>query len=460
MPDSDRIVHQRFGLGATPESATFSTDPALALTDEMRRYQPLPEAWKTYLAQQPPLSQSMSDLRQMNQQASPQEKESMRHQLRRAVRDRYTDAVSTRAWVAQQTATPFMERLVHFWSNHFAVSVQKPLVTQLAGSFEAQAIRPHLLGPFSELLLAVEKHPAMLVYLDQQQSRGPGSEALQRQAQRHPEKQVGLNENLAREILELHTLGVNGGYSQQDVTELARALTGWTLPSAQQAASNEARYPGFAFNPRVHEPGPRSLLGKRYAAGGLPQAETMLRDLALAPATATHLATKLARHFAADQPPPALVSRLRDRYLQTGGDLSALYRLLAEAPECQSPLPAKFKTPWEWLISSARALNIDLSHVKVAQVMDQLGQAVWKPGSPAGYDDVADSWLASNALMRRVEYAQRLAALSRLTLTPAELARRVLGSSLSPDTLKLIERAESIQTGVVLLLVSPEFLRR
>lgn len=460
MTNNDHLVYQHFGLGATPNSPAVDTDPVKALLDQLNHYQVMPEAWKNYQSQQPSVEQAMRDARQVNQADSADEKMAIRRQLRVAARDSYADAVQTRASVAQQTETPFVERLVHFWSNHFAISVQKPLVTQFAGSFEVQAIRPHVLGRFKDMLLAVEKHPAMLVYLDQQQSRGPDSMAIQRKMKRRPDKQAGLNENLAREILELHTLGVRSGYSQQDVTEFARALTGWTLPNPQQTGDSEARYPGFMFNPRVHEPDSRTLLGKTYAQNGIQQAEAILADLAASPATATHLASKLARHFAGDQPPETLVNKLRDRYLQTGGELTALYRVLVEAPECQANTAVKFKTPWEWLISSVRALDIHLEHVKVAQVMNQLGQSIWKPGSPAGYDDVADSWLASNALMRRVEYAQRLATLTKLTQPPAEIAQRVLSGVLSPDTLKQIQRAESAQTGFALLLVSPEFLRR
>lgn len=460
MTNNDRLVYQHFGLGATPNSPAVDTDPVKGLLDQLNHYQVMPEAWKNYQSQQPSVEQAMRDTRQVNQADSVDEKMAMRRQLRVAARDSYADAVQTRASVAQQTDTPFVERLVHFWSNHFAISVQKPLVTQFAGSFEVQAIRPHVLGSFKDMLMAVEKHPAMLVYLDQQQSRGPDSMAMQRKMKRHPDKQAGLNENLAREILELHTLGVRSGYSQQDVTEFARALTGWTLPNPQQTGDSEARYPGFMFNARVHEPGSRTLLGKTYAQNGVQQAEAILADLAASPATATHLASKLARHFAGDQPPETLVNKLRDRYLQTGGELTALYRVLVEAPECQANTAVKFKTPWEWLISSVRALDIHLEHVKVAQVMNQLGQSIWKPGSPAGYDDVADSWLASNALMRRVEYAQRLATLTKLTQPPVEIAQRVLSGALSPDTLKQIQRAESAQTGFALLLVSPEFLRR
>ncbi|BEV09263.1 DUF1800 domain-containing protein [Methylophilus sp. DW102] len=460
MTDDALIIDQRFGLGARAAATTPSNSVSQALLDEFGRYQALPPLWQQYQQTLPSIEQEMQEMRMINQAGSPEDKLQLRRQMRNEARDNYTEAVQVRAQVAQQTDTPFVERLVHFWSNHFAISAQKSQVTQLAGLFELQAIRPFVLGTFKDMLFAVEKHPAMLIYLDQQQSRGPQSEAVQRQMRRQPDKKSGLNENLAREILELHTLGVRSGYSQQDVTEFARALTGWTVPGPKLTGETDARYPGFVFNERVHEPDVRQLLGKTYAQPGVQQAEAILTDLAAAPATATHVATKLACHFAGDQPPPTLINRLRDTYLQTGGQLPALYRVLMEAPECRVPTPVKFKTPWEWLISSVRALDIDLSHVRVSQVMTQLGQPIWKPGSPAGYDDVAESWLASNALLRRVEYAQRLASLTKLSMPPAVLANTVLRGRLSQETLQQVSRAESAHTGFALLLVSPEFLRR
>lgn len=460
MADDIWMIEQHFGLGARADALALSTSASRALLDEFSRYQALPPLWQQYQQTLPSLEQEMQERRMINQAATPDDKMQLRQQMRKEAKDSYTDAVQVRAQVAQQTDTPFVERLVHFWANHFAISAQKSEVTQAAGLFELQAIRPFVLGTFKDMLFAVEKHPAMLFYLDQQQSRGPESEAVQRQMRRQPDKKAGLNENLAREILELHTLGVRSGYSQQDVTEFARALTGWTIPNPKLTGETDARYPGFMFNPRVHEPGSRQLLGKTYAQDGVQQAEAILSDLATSPATATHLATKLACHFAGDQPPPALVNRLRDAYLETGGQLTALYRLLIAAPECRLPSALKFKTPWEWLISSVRALDIDLSQVRVSQVMTQLGQPIWKPDSPAGYDDVADSWLASNALLRRVEYAQRLATLTKLSLPPATLANTVLRGRLSQETLQQISRAESAHTGFALLVVSPEFLRR
>ena len=390
--------------------------------------------------------------------------------FRRNVRDDYIAAVNARTETALTTPTPFVERLVYFWSNHFAVSVQKPAVTDLAGAFEIEAIRPFVLGNFKDMLLAVEKHPAMLLYLDQAKSIGPNSRAAERLAARDPSKKRGLNENLAREILELHTLGVRSGYTQADVTEFARALTGWSVAGDNAKDKNVVEgASGFVFRPQIHEPGSRTIMGKNYVptnktSPNQAQAEAVLSDLANSPATARHIATQLAQHFVSDTPPSSLIDKLASTFLSSGGNLSSMYHTLIDAQEAWQPTPAKFKTPWEWLISSLRGLNNqglgrnNLDGINVAQILNELGQPVWKPGSPAGYDDIADTWAAPNALLRRVEMAQRLAALSQIDARV--LADKLLLGAISPATLTQISRAESATTGLALLLVCPEFLRR
>ena len=333
----------------------------------------------------------------------------------------------------------------------------------MAGLLEFEAIRPHLLGKFSDMLLAVEQHPAMLVYLDQAQSIGPDSIVGQRAALRGG-KQGGLNENLAREILELHTLGVRTGYSQADVTEFARALTGWTVsglgrgPAARMIGGVRGE---FSFAAMLHEPGQRTIVGKRYRQSGEAQARAILLDLAASPATAKHLSTKLARHFAGDDPPPAMVERLSRAYLASGGDLPTLYRALIESPEAWSPQPVKFKTPWEWSVSALRATGQKaLEPMAAAGVLKQLGQPTWQPGSPAGWDDIAASWAGPDALVRRVEVAQQLADRSGSTVDARALAEKLFPGSLSDSTRAAISRAQSPKEGLALLLVSPEFMRR
>ncbi len=374
-----------------------------------------------------------------------------------AVRDHYVGAVAARTNAALASDTPFVEAMVHFWANHFALSVDKREVIGLAGAFEFEAIRPHVLGRFGDMLLAVERHPAMLLYLDQAQSVGPDSFAGAAAARRGNRK-VGLNENLAREILELHTLGVRTGYSQTDVTEFARALTGWTVAGLRPARMLDTDRPGYTFAARLHQPGTRTVLGRRYGQDGESQARSVLSDLASHPATARHVATKLARHFAADNPPPALVARLETAFLTSHGDLPTLYRVLIDAPECWQG--AKFRTPWEWGLASLRAANVpELPGKLAAGTFQQLGQPVWKPGSPAGYDDVAASWAAPDALLRRAEAAGRIAQKA----PPADarqLAARLYGDRLSPLTRDAVAGAETAAQAMALLLVSPEMLRR
>jgi uncharacterized protein (DUF1800 family) len=241
----------------------------------------------------------------------------------------YIDEAHARFAHAVGTERPFLERLTQFWTNHFAVSIDKIVVLGLAGAFEREAIRPNVTGNFTGLLLAVEKHPAMLLYLDNQTSIGPHSRAAQFVAHRSRRK-LDINENLAREILELHTLGVNGGYTQADVTEFARVLTGWTARPMMNAPGGGAA--GFAFVAARHEPGARTLLGKTYAEDGMAQGEAVLRDLAAHPATAQFVATKLARHFIADEPPPEAVARIARAFRDSDGHLPTVYgALLADA---------------------------------------------------------------------------------------------------------------------------------
>ena len=444
------IALNRFGLGARPGDAA-PADPQRWLLSQLDRYEPLPAPWQP-LPRTPALAQAWQAMQRAARQAPEGERAAVRQAYRREARDEYLAAVGARASSALQTPTPFAERLVHFWANHFAVSVDKVIVVGLAGAFEADAIRPHVLGRFEDMLLAAVRHPAMLLYLDQAQSIGPNSTAGQR-AQERQQRRRGLNENLAREILELHTLGVRSGYTQDDVTEFARALTGWTLPP--QADGD------FRFLPALHEPGARTVLGRSYAQEGEAQARAILHDIAVAPATARHVATKLVRHFVADEPPPALVQRLADAFSRSGGDLPAVYRELVASPEAWQPTAAKFKTPWEWSVSSLRALGrSEVTPMQAAALMNQLGQPVWRPGSPAGYDDVAGTWAAPDALMRRVEVAQRIAGQAGDAVDARALAPRVLPGTLSEATATAIARAESGGTALALLLVAPEFLRR
>lgn len=384
-------------------------------------------------------------------------------------RGNYVGAVAARTQIALATDTPFVERMVHFWANHFAVSADKLTVIGMAGMLEFEAIRPHVLGKFSDMLNAVERHPAMLLYLDQAQSIGPDSPIGARVAARNAaggNRKVGLNENLAREIMELHTLGVRTGYSQADVTEFARAMTGWTVAGItrgplQRFAGINGEPGDFVFAAPIHQPGTRLIMGKKYSQDGERQAQAVLDDLAAHPATATHIATKLARHFAGDTPPPALIDRLQASFLQSGGDLPTLYRTLIASPECWVEASPKFRSPWDWSIASMRALTIsEVQPQAVAGLMTQLGQPVWRPGSPAGYDDLNATWAGPDAVLRRVEAAERMAARAGAGVDARALAPKLFPGAISTATDKVLANAESPSQALALLLVAPESMRR
>ena len=485
---STTIALNRFGLGERPDEQP-PADPKRWLLQQLDRFEPRTQAFAK-VPDRPHVVQQLGDYLAAQQmagrakrqvqpatmtaaavppgsqvpQAEPDpQAEELKKYLRQTIREDYLVMNSARLNSALTTANPFTERLVHFWANHFAVSVDKLPVIGLAGLLEFEAIRPHVLGRFSDMLLAVEQHPAMLVYLDQAQSIGPDSQAGYFAAMRG-RKQLGLNENLAREIMELHTLGVRTGYTQADVTEFARALTGWTVSGLGRgpAARLIGGIPGeFQFAAMLHEPGPRTIMGKRYDEPGEAQAKAILSDLAASPATAKHLATKLARHFAGDDPPPPLVDRLSRAYLASGGDLPTLYRALIESPEPWTPHPVKFKNPWDWSVSALRAVGTrELEPTAAAGVLRQLGQPTWQPGSPAGWDDIAASWAGPDALVRRVEVAQRISGKASSTIDARALAEKLFPGSLGEATRTAIARAESPAEGLALLLVSPEFVRR
>ena len=476
------IALNRFGLGARPDEAP-PADPKRWLADQIEAFDPRPAAFAVL---PPPGSLAQSYFQEVGElikragaaptppgtpapdpaMSDDTQAKLMRQERRQAlnveVRDTYRLAVNARMENAIATPTPFAERLASFWSNHFALSIEKPQVGIYAADFELNAIRPHMMGRFEDMLVAVEQHPAMLYYLDQFRSVGPNSPFGQRAALRRPDRKTGLNENLAREIMELHTLGVRTGYNQNDVIEFARALTGWSVGGlGPMAGKDNVEVGAFMFRPGIHEPGARTIMGKRYGEGGEGQARAVLHDLALSPATATHISTKLARHFVADDPPPALVDQLRKAYLSSRGDLAAVYRALIEAPESWAPGEPKFKTPWDWTVSALRGLGRkDLGKIDAAPMLSQLGQPIWKPGSPAGFDDASASWAAPDALMRRVEIAQRFAAQAGGQIDARELAPRLLPGQLTPATTAALAQAESGPTALALLLVSPEFQRR
>jgi len=346
----------------------------------------------------------------------------------------------------------FVERLVAFWSNHFCISANKgELARMWAGSFEREAIRPFVLGRFADMLKAVEQHPAMLFFLDNAQSFGPDSRAGQN-------RNRGLNENLAREIMELHTLGVSGGYSQDDVTSLARIITGWTFAGRQ----GQLGAPGtFAFNANAHQPGAQRVMGKVYEAHGVAQGEAVLADIARHPSTAKFIATKFARHFVADDPPPALVGRLQQVFVTSDGDLRALALALLDSNEAwQAPL-SKVRSPYEFLVASGRLLaRIPEDPGRYLNGLTVLGQPLWSPAGPNGFPDSNAAWAAPEGMKLRLDISAQIASRLADGIDPRDLLELVAADAASPETRRTIERAESRQQALSLLLMSPEFQRR
>jgi len=345
----------------------------------------------------------------------------------------------------------FVERLVAFWTNHFALETgANQLVRGLAGAFEREAIRPNVLGKFGDLALAATRHPAMLIYLNNAVSVGPGSRLGERRAK-------GLNENHARELMELHTLGVDGGYDQADVTAFANVLTGWSVGTQPQQLDS---YGQFLFRRQAHEPGSQTIMGTVYPQSGVAQGEAVLSDLAANRATARHIAAKLARHFVADIPDPALVDRLAGVFIQSDGDLRALTTSLVTDDAAWAAPATKLRTPQEFIWSAVRALDVDLPPRKIMAMLRDLGQPLWDPPSPAGFRDDVATWLAPDAMTNRLDAAELLAAQAKGPDDPREFAQAILGDAMSSDTATSIQRAESRGQGLALMLMSPEFQRR
>jgi uncharacterized protein (DUF1800 family) len=347
---------------------------------------------------------------------------------------------------ALRAETGFVERLVWFWANHFCVSLD---ATLMVGAYMREAIRPHVLGRFADLLQAVESHPAVLVYLNNDVSMGPMSVAGVNNSR-------GLNENLAREILELHTLGVGTVYDQQDVTNFAKVITGWTVRSPVLDPEHGGE---FLFFQRRHEPGPQRVVGKDYRDTGIAQGRAVLNDLARHPATARHIAVKLARHFIADDPPPALVETLTTTFIESDGDLWKVSKALVTAPEAMAPERLKIKRPGEWVLSYLRAEGFNMVDPRnLVPTLNRLGEPPGRPPSPKGFPDDNGAWLES--LSHRLDTANAFAQNNAARVDPNDLLEIALGPLASAETRQAVARAESKQQALTLALMAPEFQRR
>jgi uncharacterized protein (DUF1800 family) len=385
------------------------------------------------------------------------------------------------------------EVLTDFWFNHFNVDARKGADRFLLTEYERDAIRPRVLGKFRDLLGATAKSPAMLFYLDNWMSADPNgphlpdnagrprmvrgpfggrvmTPPLARVAAQHKNAPKGLNENYGRELMELHTLGVDGGYTQKDVTEVARALTGWTIDRPRTGG-------GFAFNARLHDAGEKIVLGHRIAAGGgESDGEQVLDILARHPSTATFIATKLTRRFVSDTPPPALIDRVAARFRDTGGDLREVMRAILTSPEFLSPdaYRAKVKTPFEFVASALRATNADVQDARpLVRELQQLGMPLYMCQPPTGYKDTGDAWVNTGALVSRMNLALRLASGQLRGTTVISLQSSVgglqssatslqtlLGGEISETTRATIAKATDAAKTLALTLGAPEFQRR
>ncbi|MDO8910024.1 MAG: DUF1800 family protein [Pseudohongiella sp.] len=367
------------------------------------------------------------------------------------------EQANQRLAVAIESDTPFSERLIRFWSNHFSISIttNKPALLYAGLAYENEAIRANINRRFEDMLISVASHPVMLTYLDNTVSIGPNSPAGR-------QRNRGLNENLAREMLELHTLGVDGGYTQGDVIGLARMLTGWTvnLPLQNEDLPNPRGPVGsFYYYSLLHEPGNHQLLGKTYPDNGQQQAASALRDMARHPSTAMFIATKLARHFISDQPPAAAITALAHAFTNSGGDLPALHRKLIELDEAWDPARKKLKTAEDFVVSTARALpGIPLTDDVLAILNDTLGsfnQTPFAAPSPAGWPEQSEHWGGPDALLKRIEFINMVAGAVAPDFDARDIVALILPSDSNLQT--AISRSESRSQALTLLLASPQF---
>jgi uncharacterized protein (DUF1800 family) len=421
----------RFGLGRRG-SEPVPTDPDTWLRAQLRG----PDS--PGLANPPSTAAGLATLREDRQNRPAPGQSRSRALFRLNATEQLANALTT--------PTPFRERLVWFWTNHFTISLRRGQCAALAGAFVEEAIRPHVTSRFADMLLAVMRHPAMLLYLDNVGSVGPDSPAGQRGKR-------GLNENLARECLELHTVSPAAGYTQADVTSFAKVLTGWSIDL-------RADPPGFRFRPFAHEPGEQMVMGRRFPPGE-EGGVAALRFLAAHPATHHFLATKLVRHFVADDPPEDAVRRVAAVLRDSNGDLGAAAAALITLEAAWQP-QTKLRTPLDYVVATLRALDApppQPDQPYLIGALAGLGQPIWTAPQPNGWPDRAADWAGPEALVRRIDWAY--AAAGRLGQPdPAEVAEASLGPLLQSATLEAIHRAGSRRDALTLLLTAPEFQRR
>ena len=418
----------RFGLGRR-SAEPLPSDPAAWLLSQLRQPDP------TRFDDPPTTAKGLAALREDRETKPPPGESRVGALFKAQATAQLANAVTTPA--------PFRERLVWFWTNHFVISRRQGQCAAVASAFVEEAIRPHVTGRFADMVLAVMRHPAMLLYLDNAGSFGPDSPIGQRTHR-------GLNENLARECMELHTVSPLAGYSQADVTSFAKILTGWSVDL-------KADPPGFVYRPLAHEPGVQTVLQEPFPAdeaGGV----AALHFLANHPATHRFLATKLVRHFVADDPPPDAVRTIEAVLRDTKGNLGAASVALVKLDAAWVP-STKLRTPMDFVIASVRSLDMPPEQIPMLGILGGLGQPLWTAPAPNGWPDRAADWAAPEAMLRRIDWASGFA--GRVgDRDVVEVADNTLGPLLRPETREAIRRAGSRRDAMTLLLTSPEFQRR
>ena len=456
-----------FGLGARPGEKRQVEDPRGWLRAQLQGQSPLLRAPAE--ASPAAIAEALRAFRPAAP-ADPQQRQEMRRDARQRLVAIAT-AESHGALAARVTTDrPFVERLVAFWSNHLCVSTgAKILVAPLAGSYERDVIRPHVLGRFADMVMASATHPAMLVYLDNFQSIGPASRGARAGAARGGQQRRGLNENYARELLELHTLGVAGGYTQQDVQELAKILTGWTVSglgrrggapgrSGRNAPASDTGPIGFHFQELLHEPGSKTVLGRKYSDGGADEGERVIRDLCRHPAAATFVATKLVTHFVSDAPPPSAVARVARVFRDTDGDLRAVSAALVDVPEAWDGHARKFRSPQDWVIAMLRAFTAADVPDAVMPILRQLRHPLWSPQAPKGFEDTTQAWADPDSLLNRAELARTVARRLRLQrIDPRELLDVVDVAAGDPLHAFASDTSIAADERAALILAGPQF---
>jgi uncharacterized protein (DUF1800 family) len=422
----------RFGLGPRPgEIAEAGRDPRGWLLAQLASVPPVPAALRSAAPEADAALAITIDQQRRQPEPNP-------------VRETYRASMAALTGFWATTEAPFLERWAMFWANHLTVSQRSGNIGALAADYYLSAIRPHVLGPFGDLLLAAVRHPAMLRYLDNAGSVGPNSRAGRM-------RNRGLNENLAREVLELHTLSPAAGYTQEDVTSFARVLTGWSAGNPGPSA--------FVFRAAAHEPGEKALLGRRFPEGEAGGVEA-LRFLAAHPATARFLALKLARHFVADDPPPAAVEAIVTSLTATGCDLGAAARTIVALPAAWANPLGKLRTPSDLVIATLRALGPGPNPERRVRAFFALGQGLFTAPAPNGWPETAEAWTAPEAVMRRIEWTGAVATSLPDPPDPRALLEATLGPLASAQTRSAVAGAASRREGVMVLLASPAFQRR